>query len=56
MKRFCKDNKSAQKNMQLQTKTAQKNVQYYDESVTEDCLRNAEEHCFSVSSCKTFCL
>ena len=40
MKRFCKENKSAQKNMQLQTKTAQKNVQYYDDSVTEYCLRN----------------
>ena len=51
MKRFCKDNKSAQKNMQLQTKTAQKNMQlqtktaqknmqYYDDSVTEDCLLN----------------
>ena len=40
MKHFCKGNKSAQKNMQLQAKTAQKNVQYYDDSVTEDCLRN----------------
>ena len=26
--------------MQLQAKTAQKNVQYYDDSVTEDCLLN----------------
>ena len=29
MKRFCKDNKTAQKKVQLQAKTAQKNVQYY---------------------------
>ena len=35
MKRFCKDNKTAQKNVQLRVKSAQKNVQYINRYSTK---------------------